>query len=343
VEQVEQRMALITPTLDYAAMNNVDLVIEAVFEQMDVKEKVFKQLDAVCKPGAILASNTSYLDVNRIAAFTQRPQDVLGLHFFSPANVMKLLEIVRGAKTAPDVMATALALGKKIRKVAVVSGVCDGFIGNRMLARYGAAAHALVVAGAPPQQVDKALERFGFAMGPFRVGDLAGLDIGWATRKRKAAEAGIPHEPVLADKLCELGRFGQKTGAGWYRYQPGVREPQLDPLVEQLIADYRAAKGVTARKISDEEVVQRCIFALVNEGARILDEGIAVRASDIDLVYLNGYGFPAVRGGPMCYANETGLANVVRSLRAFAAEPGADTSWQPADRLVKMAEAGQNF
>jgi 3-hydroxyacyl-CoA dehydrogenase len=342
-DQVQQRMALITPTLDYAAINRVDLVIEAVFEQMDVKEKVFKQLDAVCKPGAILASNTSYLDVNRIAAFTQRPQDVLGLHFFSPANVMKLLEIVRGAKTAPDVMATALALGKKIRKVAVVSGVCDGFIGNRMLARYGAAAHALVVAGAEPQQVDKALERFGFAMGPFRVGDLAGLDIGWATRKRKATEVGIPHVPVIADKLCELGRFGQKAGAGWYRYQPGVREPQVDPLVEQLVADYRAAKGVTPRKISDEEVVQRCVFALVNEGARILDEGIAVRASDIDLVYLNGYGFPAFRGGPMCYANETGLANVVRALRAFATEPGADASWQPADRLVKMAEAGQNF
>ncbi|HEY9094366.1 MAG TPA: 3-hydroxyacyl-CoA dehydrogenase NAD-binding domain-containing protein, partial [Hydrogenophaga sp.] len=207
-EQVEQRMALITPTLDYAAFKEVDLVIEAVFEQMDVKEKVFKQLDAVCKPGAILASNTSYLDINKIAGFTQRPQDVLGLHFFSPANVMKLLEIVRGEKTANDVMATALALGKKIKKVAVVSGVCDGFIGNRMLARYGAAAHALVVAGAAPQQVDKAMERFGYAMGPFRVGDLAGLDIGWATRKRKAAEAGVPHDPTIADKLCELGRFG---------------------------------------------------------------------------------------------------------------------------------------
>jgi 3-hydroxyacyl-CoA dehydrogenase len=318
-------------------------VIEAVFEQMDVKEKVFTQLDAVCKPGAILASNTSYLDINKIAGFTKRPQDVLGLHFFSPANIMKLLEIVRGEKTAKDVMATALALGKRIKKVAVVSGVCDGFIGNRMLARYGAAANALIVAGASPQQIDKALERFGFAMGPFRVGDLAGLDIGWATRKRKAAEAGVPHDPTIADKICELGRFGQKTGAGWYRYEPGVREPQADPLIEQLIADYRSAQGVTPRKVSDDEVVERCIYALVNEGARILAEGIAVRASDVDLVYLNGYGFPARRGGPMCYANEVGLSNVARALRRFADEPGAFDWWQPAPLLVQLAEEGKTF
>ena len=342
-EQVEQRMALITPTLSYDSLQDVDLVIEAVFEQMDVKEQVFRQLDAVCKPGAILASNTSYLDINKIAGFTRRPQDVLGLHFFSPANVMKLLEIVRGAQTAPDVMATALALGKRIRKVSVVSGVCDGFIGNRMLARYGAAANALIVAGASPQQIDRALERFGFAMGPFRVGDLAGLDIGWATRKRKAAEAGVPHEPTVADKLCELGRFGQKTGAGWYRYAPGVRDALPDPVVEQLVADYRASKGVTPRQISDEEIVQRCVYALVNEGARILEEGIAVRASDIDLVYLNGYGFPAHRGGPMCYANEVGLFNVARSLQGFAAEAGAFDWWQPAPLLRRLADDGQTF
>jgi 3-hydroxyacyl-CoA dehydrogenase len=342
-EQVEQRMALITPTLDYAAFKDVDLVIEAVFEQMDVKEKVFTQLDAVCKPGAILASNTSYLDINKIASFTKRPQDVVGLHFFSPANIMKLLEIVRGEKTANDVMATALALGKTIKKVAVVSGVCDGFIGNRMLARYGAAANAMVMAGGAPQLVDKAMERFGYAMGPFRVGDLAGLNIGWATRKRKAVEAGVPHEPTIADKICELDRFGQKSGAGWYRYEPGVREPQTDALIEKLIADYRSAKGVTPRKVSDEEVVERCIYALVNEGAHILAEGIAVRASDVDLVYLNGYGFPARRGGPMCYANEVGLANVVRTLRRFAAEPGADASWHPAPLLVQLAEDGKTF
>ncbi|MBA4215354.1 MAG: 3-hydroxyacyl-CoA dehydrogenase [Polaromonas sp.] len=343
IQQVDQRMGLITPSLDYAGFKDVDLVIEAVFEQMDVKEKVFKQLDEVCKPGAILASNTSYLDINKIAGFTRRPQDVLGLHFFSPANVMRLLEIVRGEKTAPDVMATALALGKQIRKVSVVSGVCDGFIGNRMVARYGAAANALIVAGASPQQIDQALERFGFAMGPFRMGDLAGLDIGWTTRKRKATEAGIPHDPTVADKLCELGRFGQKTGAGWYRYEPGVRNALPDPLVEQVVADYRSAKGVTPRKISDEEIVQRCVFAMVNEAARILVEGIAVRASDVDLVYLNGYGFPAHRGGPMCYANEVGLFNVVRALRGFAAEPGAFDWWQPAPLLRKLAEEGQSF
>ncbi len=342
-EQVEQRLALITPTLDYAAFADVDLVIEAVFEHIDVKRQVFTQLDAVCKPGAILASNTSYLDVNRIAGFTQRPADVLGLHFFSPANVMRLLEVVRGAATAPDVLATALALGKKIKKVAVVSGVCDGFIGNRMLARYGGAAARLIDAGASPQQVDKALQNFGFAMGPFRVGDLAGLDIGWATRKRKAEEAGVPFEPIVADRLCEQGRFGQKTGAGWYRYEAGVREPLADPVTEQVISAHRAAKGMTPRAIGDEEIVERCVYALVNEGARILAEGIAARASDIDLVYLNGYGFPRHRGGPMRYADEAGLANVLRALRRFAAEPGADPSWQPAPLLLKLAEEGGAF
>ena len=338
-----QRLALITPTLAYEALADADLVIEAVFERLDVKQQVFERLDAVCRPGAILASNTSYLDIDRIAAFTRRPQDVLGLHFFSPAHVMRLLEVVRGAATAPEVLATALALAKRLKKVAVVSGVCDGFIGNRMLARYGAAAHGLLLAGAEPQQVDGALQRFGFAMGPFRVGDLAGLDIGWATRKRKAAEAGVPMEPVVADRLCELGRFGQKTGAGWYRYVPGAREPIVDPLVSQLIAESRAAAGVTARPVSDEEVVERCVYALVNEGARILEEGIAARASDIDLVYLNGYGFPARRGGPMKHADEVGLPNVVRALRRFAAEPGAAAHWQPAPLLLRLAAEGGSF
>ncbi len=342
-EQVEQRMGLITPTLEYAALKDADLIVEAVFEEMGVKEAVFRQLDAVAKPGAILASNTSYLDIDRIATFTQRPQDVLGLHFFSPANVMRLLEIVRGAQTAPDVLATSLALAKQIKKVAVVSGVCDGFIGNRMLARYGAAAQGLINAGALPQQIDGALQKFGLAMGPFRMGDLAGLDIGWATRKRKAAEAGVEMKPIVADKLCEAGRFGQKTGAGWYRYEAGNRNPLPDSVTEQLITDYRAAHGITPRKIGDEEIVERCIFALVNEGARILEEGIAARASDIDLVYLNGYGFPLHRGGPMLYADTVGLPQVVRSLRRFAAEPGADASWQPAPLLVRLAEAGQNF
>ena len=342
-EQVEQRMGLITPTLEYAALKDADLIVEAVFEEMGVKEAVFRQLDAVAKPGAILASNTSYLDIDRIATFTQRPQDVIGMHFFSPANVMRLLEIVRGAQTAPDVLATSLQLAKQIKKVAVVSGVCDGFIGNRMLARYGAAAQGLINAGALPQQIDGALQKFGLAMGPFRMGDLAGLDIGWATRKRKAVEAGVEMKPIVADKLCEAGRFGQKTGAGWYRYEAGNRTPLPDSVTEQLIADYRAAHGITPRKISDEEIVERCIFALVNEGARILEEGIAARASDIDLVYLNGYGFPLHRGGPMLYADTVGLPQVVRSLRRFAAEPGADASWQPAPLLVRLAEEGRSF
>jgi len=342
-EQVEQRVGLVTPTLSYDAFKDVDLVIEAVFENMDVKETVFRTLDEVCKPGAILASNTSYLNVDKIAQFTRRPADVIGLHFFSPANVMRLLEIVRGAATAPDVLATSMALAKKIKKIAVISGVCDGFIGNRMLARYGAAAQALIHAGALPQQIDGALQKFGLAMGPFRMGDLAGLDIGWATRKRKAAEAGIDMKPIVADKLCEVGRFGQKTGSGWYRYEAGKRDPIPDAATEQMITDYRAANGIVARKVSDEEIVERCIYALVNEGARILDEGIAARASDLDIVYLNGYGFPLHRGGPMLYADMVGLPNVVRTLRRFAAEPGADKSWQPAPLLVKLAEDGKNF
>ena len=342
-EQVEQRMALVTGTLHYDAFKDADLVIEAVFENMDVKQTVFETLDAVCKPGAILASNTSYLNLDTIAGFTKRPADVIGLHFFSPANVMRLLEVVRGAKTAPDVLATSMALAKTIKKIAIVSGVCDGFIGNRMLARYGAAAAGLITAGALPQQIDGALQQYGMAMGPFRMGDLAGLDIGWATRKRKAAEAGVAMTPNVADKLCEVGRYGQKTGSGWYRYEAGKRDPIPDALTEQLITGYRAANGITARKISDDEVVQRCIFALVNEGARILDEGIAARASDIDIAYLNGYGFPLHRGGPMLYADLTGLPNVVRALRRFAAEPGADASWQPAPYLVKLAEDGKTF
>jgi len=341
--QVDQRLALITPTLGYESFREVDLVIEAVFESMEVKEQVFKTLDEVCKPGAILASNTSALNLNAIAAFTQRPQDVIGLHFFSPANVMRLLEVVRGEKTAPDVLATCMKMARTIKKIAVVSGVCDGFIGNRMLARYGAAANKLLNQGALPQQVDGALQKFGLAMGPFRMGDLAGLDIGWAGRKRRQAANPAAYAPVVADRICEAGRFGQKTGAGWYRYEAGKRDPIPDPLVETLIKQYREEKGITARQVSDEEVVERCMFALVNEGARILEEGIAARASDIDIVYLNGYGFPLHRGGPMLYADTVGLPNVLRTLRQFAAEPGADPSWQPAALLVKLADDGRTF
>ena len=343
IEQVEQRMALVTGTLSYDAFADADLVIEAVFENMDVKQSVFETLDRVCKPGAILASNTSYLNIDKIAGFTKRPADVLGLHFFSPANVMRLLEVVRGAATAPDVLATSMAVAKKIKKIAIVSGVCDGFIGNRMLARYGTAAAGLINAGALPQQIDGALQKFGMAMGPFRMGDLAGLDIGWATRQRKANEAGVAFSPIVADKLCEAGRYGQKTGSGWYRYEAGKRDPIPDAVTEKLISEYRAANSITPRKISDAEVIERCIYALVNEGARILEEGIAARASDIDIAYLNGYGFPLHRGGPMLYADLAGLPNVVRALRRFAAEPSADASWQPAPLLLRLADEGKTF
>ncbi len=343
-DKLDQRMRLIKPTLGYEDFRSVDLVIEAVFESMEVKEKVFKTLDEVCKPGAVLASNTSALNLDAIAAFTKRPQDVIGLHFFSPANVMRLLEVVRGAKTAPDVLLTSMQLAKKIKKIAVVAGVCDGFIGNRMVARYGMAANALLSAGALPQQVDGALQKFGMAMGPFRMGDLAGLDIGWAGRKRRAAAQPDKDLRVVADKICEAGRFGQKTGAGWYHYEPGKRDPIPDPVVESLIEEFRKEKGVVPRKIRDEEIVERCMFALVNEGARILEDGIAARASDIDIVYLNGYGFPLHRGGPMKYAEEVGLSSVVRTLRKIAAEPGADVAfWTPAPLLVRLAEEGKGF
>ena len=342
---LDQRMALITPTLTYDAFADIDLAIEAVFESMEVKQQVFGALDAVMKPGAILASNTSALDLDAIAAFTQRPQDVIGLHFFSPANVMRLLEVVRGAQTAPDVLATSMALAKRIKKIAVVSGVCDGFIGNRILARYGMAANDVLNRGASPQQIDAALQKFGFAMGIFRVGDLAGLDIGWAGRKRRAAAEPAKDFGVFADKLCEAGRFGQKTGAGGYRYETGKREPLVDPVVEAMLGAYRAEKGVTApRRFSDAEIVERCLYAMVNEGARILDEGIAQRASDIDIVYLNGYGFPVQRGGPMLYADQVGLANVARALRRVKAEPGADAAfWTPAPRLARLADEGKTF
>jgi 3-hydroxyacyl-CoA dehydrogenase len=338
------RLALITPTLDYASFRDVDLSIEAVFESMDVKRQVFETLDGVMQQGAILASNTSALNLDAIANFTQRPQDVIGLHFFSPANVMRLLEVVRGAKTANDVLSTAMRLAKTMGKIAVVSGVCDGFIGNRMLARYVGAAHDMIMAGALPQQIDAALQDFGMAMGPFRVGDLAGLDIGWARRKRLAAEYPDRDLSNVADALCESGRFGQKTGAGWYRYEAGTRHPVADPAVTALIEQYRQKKGIAPRLVNSQEIVERCIYALVNEGARILEDGIAQRASDIDLVYLNGYGFPAYRGGPMFFADQTGLQQVARALQRIAAQPGSDAGvWTPAPLLTRLAQQGQTF
>jgi 3-hydroxyacyl-CoA dehydrogenase len=343
-EALAKRLALISPTLDYAPLKDTDIVIEAVFENLDVKKQVFLKLDAVMREGAILASNTSALNLDAIAAFTRRPQDVIGLHFFSPANVMRLLEIVRGKATAADVLVTAMALAKRIRKVAVVAGVCDGFIGNRMIARYGQAAHDLLLAGASPEQIDKAVEKFGMAMGPFRMNDLAGLDVGAMWRKRLAAENPNKDYANVADLLVEAGRHGQKTGAGWYRYPPGSRTAVPDPEVTALIEKFRAQRHISPRKVTDAEIVQRCIYALVNEGARILEDGIAQRSSDIDIVYLYGYGFPAWRGGPMFYADQVGLSEVARDLKRIAATAGAEADfWQPAALLARLAAEGKSF
>ena len=343
-DKYAERMALLSTTLSYAELGDADLVIEAVFEEMGVKQKVFEQLDAVMKPGAILASNTSTLDLDKIAAFTKRPQDVIGMHFFSPANVMRLLEVVRGAKTADDVLTTVMKLGKKIKKTCVVSGVCDGFIGNRMIEQYSRQAGYLLDEGCTPQQVDKAVEKFGFAMGPFRMGDLAGNDIGWAIRKRRYVEKPDVRYSKTADLLCELGRFGQKTGAGWYDYVPGKRDAIPSELVNDMLIKHRADLGLTPRKIGDDEIVHRLVYSLVNEGARIVEEGIALRASDIDMVYLTGYGFPLWRGGPMNYADTVGLWNVVQAMKKFAKNPADDQAfWQPAPLLAKLAAEGKSF
>jgi 3-hydroxyacyl-CoA dehydrogenase len=342
--KLQSRMGLLEPVLEYPAIADVDLVIEAVFEDMAVKEKVFRTLDATVRQGAILATNTSTLDVNRIAGFTARPQDVIGLHFFSPANVMRLLEVVRGAQTAPDVLATAMALAKKIKKTAVVSGVCDGFIGNRMIHEYSAQAMQMVDEGASPEQVDRAIEKFGFAMGPFRMGDLAGNDIGWLIRKRQYAEGSLKTRQVIADKLCELGRFGQKTGAGWYDYRKGDRTAHPSPVVATLVDEARQAAGRPLRKLDDREIVDRLVYALVNEGARILEENIAQRASDIDVVYLMGYGFPVWRGGPMHHAESQTLYEVARRMRSFAALPGGNAEfWKPAALIERLADEGRSF
>jgi 3-hydroxyacyl-CoA dehydrogenase len=343
-DKYAERMALLSTTLSYAELGDADLVIEAVFEEIGVKQKVFEQLDAVMKPGAILASNTSTLDLDKIASFTKRPQDVIGMHFFSPANVMRLLEVVRGAKTAPDVLMTVMKLGKKIKKTCVVSGVCDGFIGNRMIEQYSRQAGFLLEEGCTPQQVDKAVEKFGFAMGPFRMGDLAGNDIGWAIRKRRYVEKPDLRYSKTADLLCEMGRYGQKTGAGWYDYVPGKRDAIASELVNDMLGKHRADLGITARKISDDEIVHRLVYSLVNEGARIVEEGIALRASDIDMVYLTGYGFPLWRGGPMNYADTVGLWNVVQAMKKFSKNPADDQAfWQPAPLLARLAAEGKSF
>jgi len=341
-EQSAQRVKLVRTTLAYADIAAADIAVEAVFEDIGVKETVFRQLDAVMKPGAILASNTSTLDLDRIAAFTSRPQDVIGLHFFSPANVMKLLEIVRGAATGKDVLASALALAKRLKKIGVVAGVCDGFIGNRMIEQYVRQAGFLLDEGALPQQIDRAMEAFGFAMGPFRMADLAGNDIGWAIRQRRRAEKPDIRYSRSADLLCEAGRFGQKTGAGWYDYPAGSRTPQPSPLVERMLAAHVAGLGTMRRAIPDQEIVERLVYALVNEGARILEEGIAQRASDIDMVYLSGYGFPLHRGGPMFFADMVGLPKVLAAIEGFGRGYQGE-AWVPAPLLVRLAGAQKGF
>jgi 3-hydroxyacyl-CoA dehydrogenase len=342
MDDVEKRVALLTPTLDFSALRGADIVIEAAYEDMIVKQDLFSRLDSTMKRGAILATNTSTLDVDQIAAATSRPQDVIGTHFFSPANVMRLLEVVRGAKTSKEVLATVMQLGKRLKKVAVVSGVCDGFIGNRMLEQYIRQSLFLVDEGASPQQVDAALFKFGMAMGPFTMYDMAGMDIGYAIRQRRYVEKPHITYSRIADRVVEMGRLGQKTAKGWYRYEPGNRAPLPDPEIELLIASYRVEIEVEPRAISDEEIVQRCVYALVNEGAKILEEGIALRASDIDVVYLTGYGFPVRTGGPMFHAQQVGLDKVVATMKRFAANPNADPAfWQPAPLLVEAAKSGR--
>lgn len=340
-EQVEERMALIEPTLSYDDFADVDLVIEAVFEDMAIKKQIFSRLDSVCKPGAILASNTSTLDIDEIASATQRPQDVVGMHFFSPANVMKLLENVRGEKTSDEVKATVMDLAKRIKKVGVLVGNCYGFVGNRMLHRRGAEAMQLVTDGASPQQVDKVLTDFGFPMGQFAMSDLAGIDVGYRIRqeRRKAGE-DIP--PTWVDKLAEQGRLGQKTQAGIYRYEEGSRKPIPDPEVDALIREFREEQGITARDVDDREILERCLYVMINEGAKILEEGIAARSLDIDITWIYGYGFPAYRGGPMFWADQEGLDKVLDGIRRFHGRLGGD-QWRPSALLERLVDESKRF
>jgi len=341
-EFVDQRLALIKPTLSYDGFEDIDIVVEAVFEGMELKKQVFAELDKVTKPQAILASNTSTLDIDEIASATSRPHRVIGHHFFAPPNVMRLLEIVRGRATASDVIASSMALARKLGKVGVLVGNCRGFVGNRMYAHYQREAQFLVEEGAKVQEVDGALYGFGMAMGPLATGDLSGLDVGWRIRKefRHLEPPGV-RQPLVADRLCELGRFGQKTGAGWYRYDPTDRTPIPDPEVEKIIAECVKQAGIKQRTITPEEISERTIYALVNEGAKILEEGIALRAGDIDVIYLYGYGFPAHRGGPMWYGDAVGLKKVYDRISHFEQQHGA--LWRPAPLLRQLTEQGKSF
>lgn len=340
-ERRDATVAMLSASTDMTSLADVDLVIEAVFEKMDVKKDIFGKLDTICKPGAILASNTSYLDINEIAATTSRPQDVIGLHFFSPAHIMRLLEVVVGDKTAPEVVATGFALGKRMKKIGVRAGVCDGFIGNRILAHYSKTASYLVLDGVSPQQVDKALEDFGFAMGPHKVGDLAGLDIGWMTRKRKADSrpSNERYGGEVADRICEQGWFGRKTGKGYYTYDGKEMSPS--PEVEAFIAKERQKAGITPRDFSDEEIVDRYMTAMIVESARVIEDGIALRPLDIDIVFLMGYGFPRFRGGPLHYADTIGATELVRRIEEYASED--PQYWQVPNLLQDMAKTGRSF
>jgi len=340
-QDADERLKRITPTLSYDDFSKADLVIEAVFEGMALKKEVFKELDRACKPGAILASNTSTLDIDEIASVTSRPAFVIGTHFFSPANVMRLLEIVRGKATSREVIATCMQISKSLGKIGVLVGNCRGFVGNRMFGPYRREAQFLVEEGASVAAVDKALSDFGMAMGPLATGDLAGLDVGWRIRKeyRHLEKPGI-RQPFVEDNLCELGRFGQKTGAGWYKYDE-QRRAMPDPVVDELIHKWVTEAKIPQREISPAEIVDRCLYALVNEGARILEEGFALRASDIDIIYLNGYGFPAYRGGPMWYADTVGLKQVFARISEFHRQHGE--IWQPAPLLARLADQGKTF
>lgn len=339
---MEQRLALLHGGVDYRELATADLVIEAVFESLEVKRQVFERLDQVCKPGAILASNTSSLDLDVIAGFTSRAEDVVGLHFFSPANVMRLLEVVRGRHTGLEVLATVMQLSKRLNKIAVVVGVCDGFVGNRMIFQYGREAEFLLEEGATPEQVDGALRNFGLAMGPNAMRDLSGLDIGWSIRQRQRATLPSNYPlPDVLDTLYAAGMLGQKTGQGFYCYAPGSRRPEPNPELLPLLEAVSREKGIERRALSDEYIVERCVFALINEGAKILQEGIAWRSSDIDVIYLNGYGFAAWRGGPMFYADSLGLDNVLARIREFHQRFGA--WWEPAPLLEQLAAEGRRF
>jgi len=339
---MDQRVALITGSLQMADVKDADMVIEAVFEDMGLKQDIFRQLDALCAPGAILATNTSGLDVDQIAAVTSRPQDVVGAHFFSPAHVMRLLEVVRGAQTAPDVIATLMDLGRRMGKIAVLARIYPGFIGNALFRNYTREAHFLVEDGALPHEVDAALKKFGYAMGIFAVHDMAGNDVGYQTRKAQMATRPTDRRwNDLIMKLCDLGRLGQKSGKGWYRYEAGDRTPQRDPEVEQFIAEESARMGLPRREMSESDIIKRCLYGMINEGARLLEQGIALRPGDIDITYLTGYGFPAHQGGPMFIADRIGLPQVLADIERLHAEYGF--WWQPAPLLQKLVREGKTF